>query len=588
MNEWIVTFQGGGLTDPEGGFRYPVWGDEPDVRLAYRLVEQWDERFGLYDSAPRIAASSFWWSMRLLMVQRSVVVILPQLRLLNEIKKNLPCAPTSICLHDPPRSFWQGLFAAVFPDARIRTESSTSGKRMIDLKTLPVRLKRAWASHRRLSRLAKPDPDRPRVLVVSRDRTWDGQKDVELDSAITALIEKGFDVVILGTCGGTDADRLGAWQTRPGDHLFEDIVYFDYFLRHGKPKAPPMTLPSSGMVVEGVDVSGVIAGIVRPMYRKRYLHRYICSQAFDRLLSRIRPQAALLTDENGGNQGIKLGLMQANIPTIAVQHGLIEPCHTSYVYPGRANPESVPLCDITCVYGQFERSILLEQSIYPEEGVEVTGQVQMDSRPAAKMKWRQRTDAGQELRTKTLPCPADRLLLFTSQDVYRSFVGPRLLSALAAGNRRNFLVIRPHPREKDTGFWRELIDHHNVADRTMITGDGTIGEWLDACDVHISSTSTVLIEAVALGRPNIIIGSRQFGDMTACIAEDVAVDLEDFSSLDEALDSWLDTTPEKQLEHEANRGRFIERHFHRLDGKAGERIAGVVEKILSQKTGTAS
>jgi hypothetical protein len=116
----------------------------------------------------------------------------------------------------------------------------------------------------------------------------------------------------------------------------------------------------------------------------------------------------------------------------------------------------------------------------------------------------------------------------------------------------------------------------------LVETGGSVDDWLDACDVHISTTSTVLSEAVLFGRGNVVIGGRRFGDSMGCLAEGMAVDLDGFAGLEEAVDFWLGADEGRRGEFEEKRRGYIERHFYRLDGKVGERIAAVVEEAWRQ------
>ena len=580
---WCVRWESGELTDPDGQARSPVWGERPDIEIGHELVDQWQEHFGLVERAGHVGRWPYWWTLRFYLLHVGLINILSQLRLLHSIRRETISVPDRIILQHPPEIWFGPLFEAVFPESEVMTNSKRAPQWPGKVQRWANRIRHWPDASRRLRCLPPPNPRKPRILVFSRDRTWTGKRDAELCTAIKAMESAGFDVVVHASSVGTAAKKRLAYRTRPKEHLLDDLVYMRHLLRHGSPQPANVDLPSNGFVFEGYELTALMRQICLRTAARGYLRQVIFSQTLPEIVRHIGPQAAVLTDENTGNQALKTALHLAGIPTIAVQHGVIHGDHLAYIYPKGTAPESVGLCDVTCVYGEYERDLLTNQSIYPDANVVVTGQVQMDRRKAGQRRWGQRSNEAKEFRTATLPAGYDRLLLLCSQDTYRSFMAPRILQALSESNRRNFLVIRPHPRERNIGFWDEAIDAHGVTDRAIVQHTGTLDNWLDACDVHLSTNSTVLAEAAVFGRGNITIGSAHFGDSTGSLQDRVAIELDDYPSLDDAVACWLDATPEKQLEHEANRQRFIERHFHRLDGRTGERIAGVVENVLSQK-----
>ncbi|MFC1782524.1 hypothetical protein ACFL02_02940 [Planctomycetota bacterium] len=583
-NTWRAYWQDGKLLGPDGQPYAPVWNQRPDVEIGHELLDRWQKKLGLVDLVPHINQWSFWWEIRFGLLHLCLVNLLPQLRLLQQIRQSQRTIPLKIVLPQVQESWSADLFKTVFPESKIVIASRPPSRSLSErIQRGAIRAWRSWDAHQRLQRLGNPDPGKPRVLVVSRDRTWTGEYDSELGAVIEAMKSAGLDVVVLVlAASGRPDQKFQAHRTRPPEHIWEDLVYVRHLLYKGYPHPPKWKMPSKGFMVNGCDLSMVFGKMVRAWKTRRFQQYYILAETFPEVARIIGAQAAVLTDENCGCQGLKMGLMRAGIPTIGVQHGVIHPHHMAYIYPKDIDPSCAAICDYTCVYGDYERDILVKQSIYSESSVVVTGQVQMDHRSIANRQWGKRGEKGDILREKYLPPGCDRLLFFTSQSVYRSVTTSALLISLARSHPRNFLVVRPHPSEIVEPFWKNAIKSYDLENRVIVQEQGALDDWLDACDIHISATSTVLSEAAAFGRGNIIIGAQKFGDWMGCLPESVAVALEDFDSLDQAISYWLER-PEYQERNEANRRRYIKQHFYHLDGQAGARIAAVVEKALSGK-----
>lgn len=568
---WEVAWVNGWVRDPNGQERAPVWGDRPEYGVAHELVDRWGRDLDLERRLPRIGSSAFWWPLRFVL-HRNLARLLPQLRLLDIIRDEQTELPDRIVLAGAPDAWWPGLFRLVFPEAQIVSRGGTGNGWGEKLDYARAFLQRAAATGPRIA--AARSGNRPRVLVVSQDRMWDGNRDRQLHSVIDALAGAGLDPVILSRPWGDPRHRLMSLRTRPRTHLFADHVLLRHLVRRGYPRPPRLDLPGAGFSDGGRDLGPVVRGILQGGARHLYRQRRAYHETLPDLARALKLRAAVVTDENGGSHGIKTGLQHAGVPVVGVQHGVIHEDHLSYIFPRDADPATIPLCEATCVYGGWYRNLLAERSAYPRASITVTGHVQMDA-----LAGRERGTGGPALREEILKGGGSRLLFFTSQGEFRALTAPRLLAAMAGSRPENRLVIRPHPQEGPLAFWEDAIRAHGVADRVRVRSDGALDDWLAACDVHLSVSSTVLSEAAWFGKPNIVIAPRAGGDFCGVLAAGTGVDLDAFDSLDAAVDHWLQPPPETAREQAAARRRYVDEHFHGVDGRAGERVAEVTARI---------
>lgn len=577
--DWLIHWRGGRVVDPDGVVRAPIWREYSDVQYCHALLDRWAKDLNLLERLPRMGPWSSWWTSRYDM-QRNLVIILPQLRLLKQLRLELGEEPRQIVLDTPPEPWWPTLFRLVFPNSQVSIRKSDGRRQYGRMPRQNTGEQRRAASASRLRHLPEAKAHRPRVLVISRDRTWSGERDIELGTAIEAMTDAGLDAVVMDN-GYQEVDKKRSLDTRPTSHLFDEILIPQ---DERDPSRAPVTvpdLPCDGFSVEDVEIAPLVIELLRNICAVSYRQRLLYAQTLPRLMKEIGAQALVLTDENMGGQAFKLGAMEAGIPTVAVQHACIYEDHLNYAFPPGTDPDSIGLCDITCLYGERAREILVGRSIYPETSVIVTGQVQMDSRSFRPRDWGERNEAGERLRDRYLPAGYTRLLFFTSQGPDQASSVPKLLHAFAKSDPTNFLVIRPHPNEGPLSVLRNAIRQHGVKERTIVRNEESMDDWLEACDVHLSATSTALAEAVFFGRPNITVGSRCFGDWLGCVSGGVAIELEDYPSLDAALDYWLESSPEAQHDYEGKRQKYIHDHFYRVDGRAGERIASAVERAIA-------
>ncbi|MDX2175243.1 MAG: hypothetical protein SF028_02125 [Candidatus Sumerlaeia bacterium] len=569
---WRLSFHGAELRGFEELLSPAERTPAPDAAAAHAVADRWGAE-GLADAFPALGAARFWWTARFALHAALLGMLGPAAVLRRASEAGGP--PARIVLETPPpHGWWLPLLRGAAPDARIETPAppAAPGARAEQLRWWALRLRRAVATERRIARLPAPDPRRPRVLLLSRDRLWNGERDEETHSVERALRDAGCDVLLMSTSLHRFDAGERAFRTRPETHLFADALLPRHLLRRGLPKAPPFTAPGR-FEAEGVDWAAIVAPLCAGWLRDWHPQQRVALDAFPPLLRRLGVRAAVLTDENGGSQALKMGLLAGGIPVVALQHGIIHADHLHYAFPRGTAPEEVPLPTLTCVYGAHEERLLVDGSIYPAASVAPVGQPQTDAL-CGLPRWRARSERGEARRRALLPAGCDTLLLYTSQGLYRDSVVPMLLRAVAAAPASYALLVRPHPSEAG-GFWERALAAHGLAERARVDASGGIAEALDACDVHLSISSTVLSEAVLHGRPNIVAGASQAGDPHGILGRGVATVLGEGDSLERLVAEWL-AKPADEVA--AAREAFIRERYGPVDGQVGRRVA---ERVLA-------
>jgi predicted glycosyltransferase len=110
--------------------------------------------------------------------------------------------------------------------------------------------------------------------------------------------------------------------------------------------------------------------------------------------------------------------------------------------------------------------------------------------------------------------------------------------------------------------------------------DSDTFEQLYACDLLITKNSTTAVEAVALGKPVIVLNLDRTPDAVDYVAEGVAVGVYSQESLTETITSLLDD------DHvlASKRPDYIRRNIYRVDGQASERVAQLVKRIIREES----
>ncbi|HJH27245.1 MAG TPA: hypothetical protein C5S37_10895, partial [Methanophagales archaeon] len=105
-----------------------------------------------------------------------------------------------------------------------------------------------------------------------------------------------------------------------------------------------------------------------------------------RMIEEEKPDLILLMNENGRfERALIIAGKLKGIPTLAIQHGVINPFQKLYMYTqeeispeGSVKSPYCPIPDKTAVYGNHHKDLLTKVSAYPEDSVVVTGQPRYD------------------------------------------------------------------------------------------------------------------------------------------------------------------------------------------------------------------
>jgi hypothetical protein len=320
---------------------------------------------------------------------------------------------------------------------------------------------------------------------------------------------------------------------------------------------------ASPLPVDGIDLGPQLAANVEEVARRTLGPQIRQSRRIRELLRQLRPAAILLADEYHRQDW--LGAAHAEgIPSVAVQHGLIYRWHNGYVHPVR--PDALRLPSRTYVYGDWERRLLLERSVYRDEEVRVGGSPRLDH---AKIREVDRDAVRRELRI----AKGDRLVVLSATwaAMYRNFFYPIALARLFDRPLpRVHLVVKLHPSEPDEGPYRAIIEGVAAAGGFApppinVVQHVDLYRLLAAADAHVGIHSTVLTEAVVTGTPNLLadvfIGSDLLGYVEAGVARAVRSGADVLAALDDPPDPAADA---------ARRRGFLEANLE--PGSASERI----------------
>lgn len=383
-------------------------------------------------------------------------------------------------------------------------------------------------------------------VAAAADRAWDaggpGYRGRTLPGSVVASFANEADDVV----AGEGARRLAA-RLDPGDVRLE---------------------------IGSADFGPLLVDEVRRYLDRDHVRVQREIPRIARAMGALRPAGILCINEYSRPEWLA-GARRAGVPVAAVQHGIIHPWHPGYVLPGR---EGFLLPDRTYLFGDYERRILTEQSVFRPDEVRVAGAPRLDLAGSPE---RDPADVA-ALRAELGVEPSARVLVFSStssEEIRRLVVAP-VLDALTDGALPGVhLVVKLHPAEADGAFYERLfaglgaVRPHPLSPLTVVR-DVDLYRLLRAADAHLGIHSTVLTDAVAAGTRNLVATTLAEHDLLGYVAAGVARPVRDAASLLAALEAPPDPA------EPAARAAFLADHF--AEGAAGTRIATDLQAWLAR------
>ncbi len=336
---------------------------------------------------------------------------------------------------------------------------------------------------------------------------------------------------------------------------------------------------SPALRVAGMDLGPALRIEVRRLASASASAHQRLRPRVDALLTELRPAAVLMTHE-GLRATWLLSASRLEIPTFAVQHGIIYPTHPGYRHPrqpGLALPSN------TFVSGPYERRTLLEVGGYEPDEVTVSGSPRLDLDRDVQGAHRSgdwSAVADRRLVRQELGVADDDRLLVVST-LFDPFIRwshlTHMLDRLLGGPLpRVHVVFKLHPGETDEGPYRALLTGLAAAggyEPPPISVIRAIDLYrlLRAADAHLGMHSTVLTDAVVVGTPNLLATVDAHTDILGYVDAGVARPVDDVTDLLAALDDPWPLDP-------AARQAFLDDHF-----RSGDASALIADTIAAER-----
>jgi glycosyltransferase involved in cell wall biosynthesis len=222
------------------------------------------------------------------------------------------------------------------------------------------------------------------------------------------------------------------------------------------------------------------------------------------------------------------------------------------------------------VYGDLFRRILIDAGGYPENSVVVTGQPSHDvpydvGQDAARERISQQLNLQPEVTTVVLAVQTrtglahdqNVKLVKTALETIRGFPEHRLL-------------VKFYPRD-DRPLRKRIAREKGLLDDLVFAGNVNLFDLLQACDLLVTSSPTVALEAMLFQKPVVTIDPTATGEMASYAESGASIGVTSPDELAQAIRSVLTDEPVRRKLDEG-RTRFITDRLHPRDGNAARRV----------------
>jgi hypothetical protein len=402
--------------------------------------------------------------------------------------------------------------------------------------------------------------------------------DPYLDPAIERLAERGEPTTV--AIMGRSHRKAAEWPAIEADPR---VVPFSYISARWR-TAQDVALDSRSIAadlasrqvpafdVAGCDIAPAVVELAATYAGPWLDERRQWYHLAGRFLDELRPRAMLI-DREGTRVPWIAAAQERGIPVISVQHGMIYPGNPEYFaprQPGSLRPNR------TCVFGPYERNLLVDGAGYESAEVVVTGSTRVAGPGLAPMDPGTRDAVRRELGVAT----GDRLLLVSAahNPMGEMFTACMLATALDGPLSGVHVVVKLHPQDQAAPDYVGLFAGMAAAGGydappVSVVRDIDLLQLLAAADAHLGHSSTVLTDAVAAGLPNMLAVGQAHADPIGHVLGGVAVAVRSADDVRAFMADPRAPSPEA-------RAAFLEAHF--LPGDAAGCMADVISEVAAQ------
>ncbi len=299
-------------------------------------------------------------------------------------------------------------------------------------------------------------------------------------------------------------------------------------------------------------------------------------------LKREQPSVLLLYAESSGlGRAAIAAACEKNVPTFAVQHGIMYPQYYSYEHrPDEVGArldgiDACPLPTRTAVFGSLARNLLITRGNYPPERLVVTGSPKFD----ALLEAAATCDRDDIRRRYAVPASAT-LLVVASRFSAIGLVFRDIVKAVK-DDPSVWVLVKPHQAERPDRYER-VIEEEKAPRMSLVPIDENLLQLLAASDGLITVDSFASSEALVLDRPVFVVNlPNHLESLVECGA---ALGAGGGDEIAPQMKRFLHD-PRVQADLERSRRQYRQEFASGADGKSTERILAALRETASSPEG---
>ena len=352
-----------------------------------------------------------------------------------------------------------------------------------------------------------------------------------------------------------------------------------------------IVIDSKAFFYKGVSFWPFIALAFKEEYYSKIEYFRQRIKAFYKFLRRI-DVSCILVDEDvcPFNKSLIFVANQLKIPSLVIQHG--------------APFESVPIalapvsCSKIAAWGEYSKELLMKWKV-PESKIEITGVPRYDKL----LNYRKVMDEITFNVKKEFGIKAGKLFAVFAMDpfhepgrsdftgIYLTQKDLRELMHLVVQVSNSFpnleLIIKLHPRDQHESHFHQWLQEAKPNRTIRVLRSYPTYKLVLACDFLMTICSTVAIEALLCYKPVVALNIRGGADLQPHCQNGVAIRAGTKGELENAIKD-IEQNGEMVQKIKRMRETVIPYYIYSEDGRASERVAKIVRKLMEETNVTSS
>lgn len=334
-------------------------------------------------------------------------------------------------------------------------------------------------------------------------------------------------------------------------------------------------------VYNGINFYNLLSSRIQFVFNTYLPHGVLYKFYYESIFKQFQPKLILATYETGlHGRAATAAAYERGVPVLGIQHGKIHPSHPQYIHNGvnlrdKLNVRYSPIPDMTCVFGEYTKNVLIHDSAYPEKQISITGQIATDAILLSDKLYNVEEFASQHHLDKN-----QKTVCLLSQNFDNPGDLERFFQVTCEGLNNypqyNF-VIKMHPRQSIRTAEYFVRKYYQQPEKVRILKVVDLYEVIYNSDIIITGNSTVGVEAMIFRKPLITIEgykySMEYAEQGASLgimdSEEMATAIKDISEQPDIRDQLF-----------KNSARYLAFHLYKIDGNVCERIISEGDKLI--------